>query len=95
MPNPVQTLLKNPLKIKPISFGFILFRNKVKFKLFGRYPVPKHKVSNMSAIYNIEFRTTIKGKSYFDVLNYSNNKLSSLELPVSSLDDITLSSSNN
>ena len=65
---PVQSLLKNPLKIKHISFGFILFQNKLKFKFFGRYPVPKHKVSNMSAIYNIEFRTTIKVKSYFDVL---------------------------
>ena len=57
--------------------------------------MPKHKVSNMSAIYNIEFKTTIKSKSYFDVLNQSNNKFSSLELSASSLDDITFSSSNN
>ena len=45
---------------------------KFKLKFFGRYIVPKHKVSNMSAINNIEFKTTIKhvkGKSYFDVLN--------------------------
>ena len=53
--------------------------------------MPKHKVSNMSAINNIEFKTTIKVKSYFDVLNKSNYKLSS----VSSLDDIILSSPNN
>ena len=57
--------------------------------------MPKHKVSNVSAINNIEFKTTIKVKSYFDVLNQSNNKLSPLELSVSSLDDIILSSPNN
>ena len=60
---------------KHISFGFISFQNltwvsyKLKLKFFGRYLVPKHKVSNMSAIYNIVFKTTIKVKSYFDVLN--------------------------
>ena len=58
-----------------ISFGFISFWNitwvsyKLKLKFFGRYLVPKHKVSNMSAINNIEFKTTIKVKSYFDDLN--------------------------
>ena len=57
--------------------------------------MPKHKVSNMSAIYNIEFKTTIKGKSYFAVSNKSNNKLSSLEPSVSSPDDIKLSFPNN
>ena len=63
---------------KHISFGFISFQNiawvsyKLKLKFFGRYLVPKHKVSNISAIFNIEFKATIKVKSYFDVLNYSN-----------------------
>ena len=86
---------------KHITFGFISFRNitwvshKLKLKFFERYLVLKHKVSNMSAINNIEFKTTIKVESYFDALNLSNNKLSSLELSVSSLDDIILSSPNN
>ena len=31
--------------------------------------MPKHKVSDISAIYNIDFKTTIKVKLYFDVLN--------------------------
>ena len=50
------------------SFCFISFRNitwvsyKLKLKFFERYLVPKHKVSNMSAINNIEFKTTIKIK---------------------------------
>ena len=67
--------VKHLVTNKHISFGFISFRNitwvsyKLKLKLFGRYLVPKHKVSNMSAINNIEFKTTIKVKSYFDVLN--------------------------
>ena len=67
--------VKHLVRNKHISFGFISFRNitrvsyKLKFRFFGRYLVPKHKVSNMSAINNIEFKTTIKGKSYFDVLN--------------------------
>ena len=67
----VKYLVRN----KHISFSFILSRNitwvsyKLKLKFVGRYLVPKHKVSNMSAIYNIEFETTIKVKSYFDVLN--------------------------
>ena len=78
--------VKHLVRNKHISFGFISFRDitwvsyKIKLKFFGRYLVPKHKVSNMSAINNITFKTTIKVKSYFDVLNYSNNKLSSLEL---------------
>ena len=65
-----ETLVRN----KHISFGFISFQNitwvsyKLKLKFFGRYLVPKHKVSNMSAINNTEFKTTIKVKSYFDVL---------------------------
>ena len=67
--------VKHLVRNKHISFGFISFRNitwvsyKLKFKFFGRYLVPQHKVSNMSAINNIEFKTTIKVKSYFDVLN--------------------------
>ena len=60
---------------KHISFGFISFQNitwvsyKLKLKFFGRYLVPKHKVSNISAIFDIEFKATIKVKLYFDVLN--------------------------
>ena len=67
--------VKHLVRNKHISFGFISFRNitwvsyKLKLKFFGRYRVPKHKVSNMSAINNIEFKTTIRVKSYFDVLN--------------------------
>ena len=67
----VRHLVRN----KHISFGFVSFRNitwvsyKLKLKLFGRYLAPKHKVSYMSAINNIEFKTTIKVKSYLDVLN--------------------------
>ena len=67
--------VKHLVRNKHISFGFMLFRNitgvsyKLKLKFFERYLVPKHKVSNMSAIHNIEFKTTIKVKSYFSVLN--------------------------
>ena len=67
--------VKHLVKNKHISFGFISFRNitwvsyKLKLKFFERYLVPKHKVSNMSAINNIEFKTTIEVKSNFDVLN--------------------------
>ena len=58
--------VKHLVRNKHISFGFISFRNitwvsyKLKLKFFGHYLVPKHKVSNMSAINNIEFKTTIK-----------------------------------
>ena len=93
--------MKHLVRNKHISFGFISFRNitwvsyKLKLKFLKRYLVPKQKVSNMSAINNIEFKTTIKVKSYLDVLNKSKNKLSLLELSVSSLGDIILSSPNN
>ena len=65
--------VKHLVRDKHISFSFISFRDitwvsyKLKLKFFGRYLVPKHEVSNMSAINNIEFETTIKVKSYFDV----------------------------
>ena len=73
--NVLYIYVKHLVRNKHISFGFISFRNitwvsyKLELKFFGRYLVPKHKVSNMSAINNIEFKTTIKVKSYFDVLN--------------------------
>ena len=73
--NVLYIYVKHLVRNKHISFGFISFRNitwvsyKLKLKFFGRYLVPEHKVSSMSAINNIEFKTTIKVESYFDVLN--------------------------
>ena len=68
--NVLYIYVKHLVRNKHISFRNITWVSyKLKLKFFGRYLVPKHKVSNMSAINNIEFKKTIKVKSYFDVLN--------------------------